>query len=931
MPVEANERSGSILAFRGITLGDVAMAAFVLCAISGVFLTATFDNREGARSIGEWMLANPGAVFLRNVHYWTAQVFLVFTALHIWDHLRIGTERRVGRGPWWRLVVSLPVIAFLMLSGFLLRADADAQQARLILEEIITMVPLAGPLIATFLFGAGAEDLQVVYVQHAATATIIVWVVIVEHARRMWPRAATVAVVGGLTAAIALVLSPGLHDGLDPAVKGPWYFLGLQEILHWTPWPVVVLAACAMALFLIWTLPKQTEGRGLARSKAVLLWSGVLYVVLCSVGLFLRAENWSLRPNWPTGPGDLRPGLIVGTASVAADHIPSPVPMVFGRAEGCLVCHGGIKGFSPAHQPEAVGCASCHLGDVLTLNKERAHAGMVLVPGHLVDAARTCGQSGCHGAIVPRVERSIMTTFAGVISANRRVFGEPSDSHAPPPHVRDLGTSAADSHLRQLCASCHLGQPKTEWGPITQESRGGGCNACHLRYSPEASEALNRYEASPLGKRDAAPAVHPQLTVHADNSHCFGCHSRSSRISTSYEGWHELRDTPKPDELAADDPAKPKWRQLDDGRTFERVIPDVHHDRGLDCIDCHTAIEVMGAGVTVAHKTEQVRVRCEDCHAPRLASVAVADIDPESRTILALRRWEVAADSRVGTTAGGDVLLNVTVDADGRGQLRRKGVGTMAALRAPLSVCSEGAGHDRLTCSSCHTAWAPRCTSCHTSFDPSEEGFDHLTQRSTGGAWIESSGSFEAALPTLGVQVRTGDGGAGTKEVVDTFVPGMILTIDRNQRPGGAPDTIFQRLYARTFAHTIRREARSCASCHGDPVALGFGRGVLRFEPTGAVGRWEFAAEHESLPADGLPGDAWVGFLQARDGMVSTRGDVRPFSVAEQQRILTVGTCLTCHAGDSAMMRNSVRDFPSLLERRSPECVIPVWDQRVMP
>ena len=38
-------------------------------------------------------------------------------------------------GAWLRLVASLPVLAFLMLSGFLLRADADAQQARRILER----------------------------------------------------------------------------------------------------------------------------------------------------------------------------------------------------------------------------------------------------------------------------------------------------------------------------------------------------------------------------------------------------------------------------------------------------------------------------------------------------------------------------------------------------------------------------------------------------------------------------------------------------------------------------------------------------------------------------------------------------------------------------------------------------------------------------
>ena len=161
---------------------------------------------------------------------------------------------------------------------------------------------------------------------------------------------------------------------------------------------------------------------------------------------------------------------------------------------------------------------------------------------------------------------------------------------------------------------------------------------------------------------------------------------------------------------------------------------------------------------------------------------------------------------------------------------------------------------------------------------------------------------------------------------MDTFVPCMILTIDRNLQPGGPPDTIFRRLYAPFTAHTIRREARSCVSCHNDPLALGYGQGQLRFEVRGRSGRWRYEPAQPPLAQDGLPADAWTGFLAERSGMVSTQDGARPFSVAEQRRILTVGACLTCHAGNSALMRQSVRDFPALLRRRSAQCAVPVWE-----
>lgn len=59
--------------------------------------------------------------------------------------------------------------------------------------------------------------------------------------------------------------------------------------------------------------------------------------------------------------------------------------------------------------------------------------------------------------------------------------------------------------------------------------------------------------------------------------------------------------------------------------------------------------------------------------------------------------------------------------------------------------------------------------------------------------------------------------------------------------------------------------------------------------------------------------------------MVSTRDDVRPFTVAEQRRILRVGACLSCHAGGSKVVRMALADFEATLARRSRRCVLPQW------
>jgi len=251
-----------------------------------------------------------------------------------------------------------------------------------------------------------------------------------------------------------------------------------------------------------------------------------------------------------------------------------------GRPEGCLVCHRGVTGLGNAHRPEAVGCASCHGGDVLTLDKARAHAGMELIPGNLATAMGRCGQSTCHSAIVPRVERSLMATMSGVVRVDRMVFGEAAaDDVRTPVHVDQLGRSAADTHLRQLCALCHLGAAKVALGPNDEGTRGGGCNACHLVYSLAALEALRALRAPEAGRRGAtaggasgAIARHRQRAVL-----CLPQPLR--RIATSYEGWHELHEAPAQ--------APPPPLSHDRGRPGLRARDPRHpHERGLDCIDC---------------------------------------------------------------------------------------------------------------------------------------------------------------------------------------------------------------------------------------------------------------------------------------------------------------------------------------------------------
>jgi len=592
--------------------------------------------------------------------------------------------------------------------------------------------------------------------------------------------------------------------------------------------------------------------------------------------------------------------------------------------ESCIQCHGEVKGFSPYHNPQKIGCSSCHLGDTSVKTKLEAHYGMIRIPGNLNSANQSCGQVNCHPGISERVDSSLMSTMSGVISVNKYAFDE-IESPIGKFYIQKIGRSASESHLRSLCASCHLGNEKTEFGSITELSRGGGCNACHLNYSDEALSDLNNYDSLKIATPDSAFLnFHPSLSLKITNDHCFGCHSRSGRISTSYEGWHETS-------LSADDVGEDKnYRLLQDGRIFKMIKPDVHYELGLVCIDCHISYEVMGDGNTYEHKEEQIIVKCEDCHSRNQhETLKLSEFDYESRKIAELDKIDDDERKFIIVEKSGTPLVNTYLDLSRKAKLVGKVSGKTHDLNPPQFNCVASEAHNNLSCNSCHTSWAPQCIGCHTEYNPNIGGYDLLDNKHTDSTWVEYHGEFFAELPTLGI--REEDENGHTKRIVDTFIPGMIMTLDKSKYKGNNYSLISKRLFAQTVAHTIQETSRSCKSCHNNSLAIGYGRGDLEYVINKNIGRWIFSPEFDKVKFDNLPEDAWIGFL-ARPGRVeketaknATRENIRPFNIDEQKIILTVGACLTCHKSESEIMISSLRDYENQIMNLSEKCIIPTW------
>ncbi|WP_299528561.1 hypothetical protein [uncultured Lutibacter sp.] len=582
--------------------------------------------------------------------------------------------------------------------------------------------------------------------------------------------------------------------------------------------------------------------------------------------------------------------------------------------ESCLNCHSDTKGYSEYHNPELIGCISCHLGNPNTLDKEDSHKGMVLIPGNLVDAAVTCGK--CHPNELSKIENSLMTTNSGLVAVDKYIFGE-ADSPDYHYHIKDIKDSPADKHIRDLCANCHLGAEKQEYGEITQMSRGGGCNACHLNYSEEAKTDLVNYLSS---DKKELPKFHPSTDIFVKNEHCYGCHSRSSRISTNYEGWQETM-------LNEEEIIGFKgFKTVEDKRVYKYIEEDIHHTKGLLCVDCHSSHEVMGTGKKYTHEEQAVTLQCADCHfKEKPNTISYDSLDAESLLVFLHRDYTHYDKEMIAVKKDNHPLVNTFIDSLGNAFLIGKKDGVLHPLNPQPEICSRDNAHKNVSCATCHSSWTSRCIGCHTEFDKNEpRAFDLLDKKYGKGQWKEHVAEFSSSLPAIGVRENK-DG-----KNIEPAIPGMIMTIDKGSYTGEiGKDVTFHRLYAPNSPHTTISKVRDCKSCHANSATLGYGKGELVYIIENGKGKWNFNAEYADNPNDSLPEDAWIPFLkEVKEGVVnSTRLDFRPFSVKEQQQLLLVGACLQCHKDDSKMMQQSlVNGIEPLLNKLSKNCTLPTWN-----
>lgn len=524
-----------------------------------------------------------------------------------------------------------------------------------------------------------------------------------------------------------------------------------------------------------------------------------------------------------------------------------------GTVDMCLSCHDKEK-LDGAHDGLVIGCAPCHLGDPLAIDKDKAHSGMVLNPGDLRVVEKTCGVEGCHPADITKVKHSLMATNRGILATLLYYWGEREhqDADITVEQLLKTGeTSLALDYYRKLCATCHLWKQKNDLpgAPAFFNEKGGGCSACHYINPPGTPHNTVTRQLS-AAEQEAADKnrPHPLVVKQVPEENCIRCHNRSGRIGLSYTGLFEAEGYGTPYEQGG-----PSSQQLPGDRFYLKIAPDIHHVKGMACIDCHTRDEIMGDGTSYAHYEQQLEITCESCHGPTPGITR--------------------KNNRLSNVAQKGELHTLTGKIDGKER----------PLHQPDALACAASYHKRVSCEACHSTWVPQCYGCHVKRDKRETHLDKLTLKNTPGWWEEGRSYIRYEQPMLAVW----------KDEVVVVTPGcqdLVTLVDEQGKTEGG----FNRFtMAAINPHTIQAKGRACADCHASTKTVGLGEGRVAREN----GRWQFFAVDRGVEtAHGqTPGfDTFVA-IDGTPLQHGSRKDLRPFNGDELHRILRVGLCLPCH------------------------------------
>jgi hypothetical protein len=321
-------------------------------------------------------------------------------------------------------------------------------------------------------------------------------------------------------------------------------------------------------------------------------------------------------------------------------------PVTQNTLTGCRRCHD----LHP-DKNHNFDCNNCHNGNPAGTNKEEAHQGLIAAPAHPNHMAASCGK--CHAPEVSDVQKSLHFTLANEVNTVRQAFGAKNTLNSlteiPIPNQLSEPLDIADDLLRRRCLRCHVYND----GDVYPETvRGTGCAACHLRYTDGAIQE-HTFIKSP------------------DDQQCLHCHY-GNHVGADYHGRFEHDFNWEYRTPYRTDNTYPRPY----GVEFHQPAPDIHQQKDMACIDCHSGHQLMG---NHSSKQKAEKISCRSCH-----------------------DWQP-----------GEPLPLTNLSADKEGLMLTTKLGNRKLLVPQLNHPAHQTYKDKAHCTVCHAQWTFNDQSTH--------------------------------------------------------------------------------------------------------------------------------------------------------------------------------------------------------------------------
>ena len=244
--------------------GGHALISLYISVLSGVVIGLQYSSAEPFYSTATIELIVPYGSFWRALHYYSSQAFFLILLIHLVAILWAGGYS-FTRLAWLRLSASVPVALLLLFTGYVLRGDATGEAAGAIAEHITLSMGVIGNPLNSLLFDISAAGVKKVYTNHLIGLMVLGGFCVWPHLRRytaLWRN--HIPLTLGLLIISVVMTTPMEPDRVGLLhIAGPWFFLGLQELLRYMPafWAAVVVPmTLVMALLLLPMAPDKQRG-----------------------------------------------------------------------------------------------------------------------------------------------------------------------------------------------------------------------------------------------------------------------------------------------------------------------------------------------------------------------------------------------------------------------------------------------------------------------------------------------------------------------------------------------------------------------------------------------------------------------------------------------------------------------------------------------